>query len=85
MSHFATDYSPHIGHSDYRWGPRGSDSSSHSSFLERCVEPFLSQLRLRRNDALVYHCIFYMLSFIDHLVDMSGYFQDKALYIICKT
>ncbi|XP_031433069.1 roquin-2 isoform X2 [Clupea harengus] len=28
------DYSPHIGHGDYRWGPRGSDSSSHSSFLE---------------------------------------------------
>uniref|UniRef100_A0A672L8H0 RING-type E3 ubiquitin transferase n=1 Tax=Sinocyclocheilus grahami TaxID=75366 RepID=A0A672L8H0_SINGR len=29
------DYSCHIGHSDLRWGPRGSDSSSHSSFLER--------------------------------------------------
>ncbi|XP_030623235.1 roquin-2 [Chanos chanos] len=28
------DYGPHIGHNDYRWGPRGSDSSSHSSFLE---------------------------------------------------
>ncbi|XP_012992464.3 roquin-2 isoform X1 [Esox lucius] len=28
------DYSPHIGHSDYRWSSRGSDSSSHSSFLE---------------------------------------------------
>uniref|UniRef100_A0AAY4BF55 RING-type E3 ubiquitin transferase n=1 Tax=Denticeps clupeoides TaxID=299321 RepID=A0AAY4BF55_9TELE len=30
------DYSPHVGHGDYRWGPRVSDSSSHSSFLERC-------------------------------------------------
>uniref|UniRef100_A0A8C1WPW7 RING-type E3 ubiquitin transferase n=1 Tax=Cyprinus carpio TaxID=7962 RepID=A0A8C1WPW7_CYPCA len=29
------DYSSHIGHSDLRWGPRGSDSSSHASFLER--------------------------------------------------
>ncbi|XP_052423729.1 roquin-2 isoform X2 [Carassius gibelio] len=28
------DYSCHIGHSDLRWGSRGSDSSSHSSFLE---------------------------------------------------
>ncbi|XP_026128800.1 roquin-2-like [Carassius auratus] len=28
------DYRCHIGHSDLRWGPRGSDSSSHSSFLE---------------------------------------------------
>ncbi|ROL48535.1 Roquin-2 [Anabarilius grahami] len=28
------DYGCHIGHSDLRWGPRGSDSSSHSSFLE---------------------------------------------------
>uniref|UniRef100_A0A4W5J996 Uncharacterized protein n=1 Tax=Hucho hucho TaxID=62062 RepID=A0A4W5J996_9TELE len=29
-----TDYGPHIGHGDYRWSSRGSDSSSHSSFLE---------------------------------------------------
>uniref|UniRef100_A0A9J8A3M8 RING-type E3 ubiquitin transferase n=1 Tax=Cyprinus carpio carpio TaxID=630221 RepID=A0A9J8A3M8_CYPCA len=29
------DYSSHIGHSDLRWSPRGSDSSSHASFLER--------------------------------------------------
>uniref|UniRef100_A0A672KQG1 RING-type E3 ubiquitin transferase n=1 Tax=Sinocyclocheilus grahami TaxID=75366 RepID=A0A672KQG1_SINGR len=36
------DYSCHIGHSDLRWGPRGSDSSSHSSFLERY------QFKLRR-------------------------------------
>nr|XP_020461642.1 roquin-2-like [Monopterus albus] len=28
------DYNPHLGHSDYRWNSRGSDSSSHSSFLE---------------------------------------------------
>lgn len=28
------DYGPHIGHGDYRWSSRGSDSSSHSSFLE---------------------------------------------------
>ncbi|XP_019937489.2 roquin-2 isoform X1 [Paralichthys olivaceus] len=28
------DYNPHLDHSDYRWGSRGSDSSSHSSFLE---------------------------------------------------
>ncbi|XP_037340421.2 roquin-2 isoform X1 [Pungitius pungitius] len=28
------DYSHHLDHSDYRWSPRGSDSSSHSSFLE---------------------------------------------------
>eukprot|EP00063_Salmo_salar_P019318 XP_013994153.1 PREDICTED: roquin-2-like isoform X4 [Salmo salar] len=28
------DYGPHIGHEDYRWSSRGSDSSSHSSFLE---------------------------------------------------
>ncbi|KAM3873804.1 roquin-2 [Diretmus argenteus] len=28
------DYSPHLDHSDYRWSSRGSDSSSHSSFLE---------------------------------------------------
>uniref|UniRef100_A0A8C1FNI2 RING-type E3 ubiquitin transferase n=1 Tax=Cyprinus carpio carpio TaxID=630221 RepID=A0A8C1FNI2_CYPCA len=29
------DYSCHTGHSDLRWVPRGSDSSSHSSLLER--------------------------------------------------
>uniref|UniRef100_A0A7N6BCW7 RING-type E3 ubiquitin transferase n=1 Tax=Anabas testudineus TaxID=64144 RepID=A0A7N6BCW7_ANATE len=29
------DYNPHLDHSDYRWSSRGSDSSSHSSFLER--------------------------------------------------
>ncbi|XP_070706298.1 roquin-2 [Pempheris klunzingeri] len=28
------DYNPHLDHSDYRWSSRGSDSSSHSSFLE---------------------------------------------------
>ncbi|XP_042158006.1 roquin-2 isoform X1 [Oncorhynchus tshawytscha] len=28
------DYGPHIGHGDYRWSSCGSDSSSHSSFLE---------------------------------------------------
>ncbi|CAL8321288.1 unnamed protein product [Lota lota] len=28
------DYVPHLDHSDYRWSSRGSDSSSHSSFLE---------------------------------------------------
>ncbi|XP_035463942.2 roquin-2 isoform X2 [Scophthalmus maximus] len=28
------DYNPHLDHGDYRWGSRGSDSSSHSSFLE---------------------------------------------------
>ncbi|XP_053267347.1 roquin-2 isoform X2 [Pleuronectes platessa] len=28
------DYNQHMDHSDYRWGSRGSDSSSHSSFLE---------------------------------------------------
>ncbi|XP_029024740.1 roquin-2 isoform X3 [Betta splendens] len=28
------DYNPHSDHSDYRWSSRGSDSSSHSSFLE---------------------------------------------------
>ncbi|XP_034752331.1 roquin-2 isoform X1 [Etheostoma cragini] len=28
------DYNHHLGHSDYRWSSRGSDSSSHSSFLE---------------------------------------------------
>ncbi|CAB1318124.1 unnamed protein product [Coregonus sp. 'balchen'] len=30
----ASHYGPHIGHGDYRWSSRGSDSSSHSSFLE---------------------------------------------------
>uniref|UniRef100_A0A8C3G156 RING-type E3 ubiquitin transferase n=1 Tax=Cyclopterus lumpus TaxID=8103 RepID=A0A8C3G156_CYCLU len=29
------DYNHHLDHSDYRWSSRGSDSSSHSSFLER--------------------------------------------------
>uniref|UniRef100_A0AAX7TB82 RING-type E3 ubiquitin transferase n=1 Tax=Astatotilapia calliptera TaxID=8154 RepID=A0AAX7TB82_ASTCA len=29
------DYNAHLDHSDYRWSSRGSDSSSHSSFLER--------------------------------------------------
>uniref|UniRef100_A0A8C6Q4T8 RING-type E3 ubiquitin transferase n=1 Tax=Nothobranchius furzeri TaxID=105023 RepID=A0A8C6Q4T8_NOTFU len=29
------DYNHHLDHGDYRWGSRGSDSSSHSSFLER--------------------------------------------------
>ncbi|XP_047425697.1 roquin-2 isoform X1 [Mugil cephalus] len=28
------DYNPHLDHGDYRWSSRGSDSSSHSSFLE---------------------------------------------------
>lgn len=28
------DYNPHLDQGDYRWGSRGSDSSSHSSFLE---------------------------------------------------
>ncbi|XP_034403230.1 roquin-2 isoform X2 [Cyclopterus lumpus] len=28
------DYNHHLDHSDYRWSSRGSDSSSHSSFLE---------------------------------------------------
>ncbi|XP_026152509.1 roquin-2 isoform X3 [Mastacembelus armatus] len=28
------DYNPQLDHSDYRWSSRGSDSSSHSSFLE---------------------------------------------------
>ncbi|XP_045078451.1 roquin-2 isoform X2 [Coregonus clupeaformis] len=28
------DYGPHIDHGDNRWSSRGSDSSSHSSFLE---------------------------------------------------
>ncbi|XP_038139574.1 roquin-2 isoform X1 [Cyprinodon tularosa] len=28
------DYNHHFDHSDYRWSSRGSDSSSHSSFLE---------------------------------------------------
>lgn len=28
------DYNPHMDQSDYRWSSRGSDSSSHSSFLE---------------------------------------------------
>uniref|UniRef100_A0A665WQE3 RING-type E3 ubiquitin transferase n=1 Tax=Echeneis naucrates TaxID=173247 RepID=A0A665WQE3_ECHNA len=29
------DYNSHLDHSDYRWNSRGSDSSNHSSFLER--------------------------------------------------
>ncbi|XP_068191441.1 roquin-2 isoform X2 [Antennarius striatus] len=28
------DYNPQLDHSDYRWSSRGSDSSSHSSFLD---------------------------------------------------
>lgn len=32
----AADPDPHL---DHRWSSRGSDSSSHSSFLERCVQP----------------------------------------------
>ncbi|XP_068608881.1 roquin-2 [Brachionichthys hirsutus] len=28
------DYNPQLDHGDYRWSSRGSDSSSHSSFLE---------------------------------------------------
>ncbi|XP_076020301.1 roquin-2 isoform X2 [Genypterus blacodes] len=28
------DYNPHLDHSEYRWCSRGSDSSTHSSFLE---------------------------------------------------
>ncbi|XP_057176833.1 roquin-2 isoform X1 [Triplophysa rosa] len=42
------DYGSHIGHSDLRWGPRGSDSSSHSSFLESEHLP-ASGLHVRRN------------------------------------
>ncbi|XP_073685453.1 roquin-2 [Garra rufa] len=42
------DYSCHIGHSDLRWGPRGSDSSSHSSFLES-DQVAVSGLHVRRN------------------------------------
>ncbi|KAM9821186.1 roquin-2 [Neosynchiropus ocellatus] len=40
------DYNPHLDHSDYRWGSRGSDSSSHSSFLESeqlCVSKSLDR------------------------------------------
>lgn len=33
--HSFIDYNAHLDHSDYRWSSRGSDSSSHSSFLER--------------------------------------------------
>ncbi|CAM4730560.1 unnamed protein product [Leuciscus chuanchicus] len=42
------DYGCHIGHSDLRWGPRGSDSSSHSSFLES-DQLAVSGLHVRRN------------------------------------
>ncbi|XP_051971855.1 roquin-2-like [Xyrauchen texanus] len=28
------DYGSHIGHIDHRWGPRGADSTSHSSYQE---------------------------------------------------
>lgn len=35
------DYNPQLDHSDYRWSSRGSDSSSHSSFLERYFTLFL--------------------------------------------
>ncbi|KAE8285160.1 Roquin-2 [Larimichthys crocea] len=38
------DYNPHLDHSDYRWSSRGSDSSSHSSFLERYNTHFSEQL-----------------------------------------
>ncbi|XP_067106890.1 roquin-2 [Osmerus mordax] len=44
------DYGPHLGHGDYRWSSRGSDSSSHSSFLESdqlCV----SELQGRRRSS----------------------------------
>uniref|UniRef100_A0A3B5L9P1 RING-type E3 ubiquitin transferase n=1 Tax=Xiphophorus couchianus TaxID=32473 RepID=A0A3B5L9P1_9TELE len=38
------DYNHHFDHSDYRWSSRGSDSSSHSSFLERYGISTLCQL-----------------------------------------
>ncbi|XP_040914789.1 roquin-2 isoform X1 [Toxotes jaculatrix] len=41
------DYNPHLDHSDYRWSSRGSDSSSHSSFLES-EQLCASELRGRR-------------------------------------
>ncbi|XP_055064974.2 roquin-2 [Misgurnus anguillicaudatus] len=41
------DYTSHI-HNDLRWGPRGSDSSSHSSFLENDQMP-ASGLHVRCN------------------------------------
>ncbi|XP_022076167.1 roquin-2 isoform X1 [Acanthochromis polyacanthus] len=41
------DYNPHLDHSDYRWSSRGSDSSSHSSFLES-EQLCASELRARR-------------------------------------
>ncbi|XP_071386414.1 roquin-2 isoform X1 [Centroberyx affinis] len=42
------DYNPHLDHSDYRWSSRGSDSSSHSSFLESeqlCASELASRRR----------------------------------------
>ncbi|XP_069559170.1 roquin-2 isoform X1 [Brachyistius frenatus] len=41
------DYNPHLDHSDYRWSSRGSDSSSHSSFLES-EQLCASELHARR-------------------------------------
>ncbi|XP_045922511.1 roquin-2 isoform X5 [Micropterus dolomieu] len=41
------DYNPHLDHSDYRWSSRGSDSSSHSSFLES-EQLCPSELHVRR-------------------------------------
>ncbi|KAM3599288.1 uncharacterized protein V6R79_003243 [Siganus canaliculatus] len=44
------DYNPHLDHSEYRWGSRGSDSSSHSSFLES-EQLCASELHGRRTSA----------------------------------
>ncbi|XP_074473159.1 roquin-2 isoform X1 [Sebastes fasciatus] len=41
------DYNHHLDHSDYRWSSRGSDSSSHSSFLES-EQLCASELHCRR-------------------------------------
>ncbi|XP_028272985.1 roquin-2 isoform X1 [Parambassis ranga] len=40
-------YNPHLDHSEYRWSSRGSDSSSHSSFLES-EQLCASELHARR-------------------------------------
>ncbi|XP_030210656.1 roquin-2 isoform X2 [Gadus morhua] len=52
------DYVPHLDHSDYRWSSRGSDSSSHSSFLESeqlCVSDLAAPRRSLSGEDLPTH------------------------------
>uniref|UniRef100_A0A8C8FPJ6 RING-type E3 ubiquitin transferase n=1 Tax=Oncorhynchus tshawytscha TaxID=74940 RepID=A0A8C8FPJ6_ONCTS len=79
------DYGPHIGHGDYRWSSCGSDSSSHSSFLERYSidsVPYYILLYYSIESVPYYTLLYYSIDSVPYFILLYYSIESVPYYIL---